>query len=114
MSVRQTLNQNPAIAAGAAAVVVLGAAVLVYFSLRTTPTTALETGTRRYFTDDDGKTFFPDYESNVPPFVKNGKPVYGAVVGTCGGKKVVIYLEKFTDQAKQVLAATKEGVDDRP
>jgi hypothetical protein len=65
-------------------------------------------GTKTYYTTDDGQTLFVDDNTKMPPFDKDGKPAYRAHVFECGGKKVVGYLSRYTQQAKDALAEAQK------
>ena len=58
-----------------------------------------------FFTIDDGQTWFRDKATNLPPFDRDGKQAVKAWVYQCGGKQFVGYLERYTPEARQVLAA---------
>jgi hypothetical protein len=60
-----------------------------------------------FFSDDDGKTWFLDDVSMLPPFNHHGRTAVRAVVYRYGtGSKFVGYLEKFpNDQLIQIEAA---------
>ena len=58
-----------------------------------------------FFTDDDGKTWFPDDAKRVPPFDRNGKPAVRAHVYKCGGKTFVNHMERYTPEAKKKVEA---------
>jgi hypothetical protein len=63
------------------------------------------TPTRVYFTDDDGKTVFPDDAAKLPPFDHNGKPAVKANCFTSDGGRThwVAYLERFTPAGKRAM-----------
>jgi hypothetical protein len=78
---------------------------IVISMLRGTDVVTVSSGTREFFSDDDGKTFFVDDRAKLPPFDHNGKPAYRARVYTCdGGKtKFVGWLERYTPEAKKIV-----------
>jgi gamma-glutamylcyclotransferase (GGCT)/AIG2-like uncharacterized protein YtfP len=57
----------------------------------------------RYFSADDGKTFFVASADNIPPFDYHGQTAVHVYVYQCGdsGQKFVGYLERFTPEARQ-------------
>jgi hypothetical protein len=61
---------------------------------------AVVTPNKIYFTDDDGKTWFADDRSKLPPFDHAGKPAVVAHVYKCGDKTFVAFLERLTAEAK--------------
>lgn len=109
MSLRETLNRNPALAGGVAvaAVVLLGIVVWRRVIIRPPDKNPVA---QNYFTVDDGKTFFTDDAKLVPPFTKDGQEAVRAFVyQTQGGSPEVVYLMKYTPEAKQALeSATTE------
>ena len=109
MGLRETLNENPGLTTAATAIIIVAAIVFMVISMfRGEAGTAGGTGTaltREFYSDDDGKTFFEDERTKVPPFDRNGKPAYRARVFTCdGGKtKFVGWLERYTPEAKKMI-----------
>ncbi|WP_428939559.1 hypothetical protein [Fontivita pretiosa] len=104
MGIRETLNQNPAFTTGATALIILVAlGIIVYQLVGGGDNTAEFTAGKAYFTIDDGKTWFADDASKLPPFEHQGKPAYLAFVYTYdGGKtKFVAYLQRYTPEAKK-------------
>lgn len=61
---------------------------------------------RRYYSADDGQTFFADAASKQPPFDRGGKPAVLAVVyrPAAGGTPFVGYLQTFANGGPQVTA----------
>ncbi|HEY1685624.1 MAG TPA: hypothetical protein VGG19_12730 [Tepidisphaeraceae bacterium] len=57
----------------------------------------------RYFSADDGKTFFSASSDNIAPFDYQGHAAVRAYVYEChdGGQKFVGYLERYTPEARQ-------------
>lgn len=58
-----------------------------------------------WFTTDDGKTWFADSATKLPPFDHNGKMAYRCYVYTCDGGRTefVSHLERFTPEMKKRL-----------
>jgi len=69
-------------------------------------------GGQAFYSIDDGKTWFADDASRVPPFEKDGKQAVRAYVyRTADGTKFVNHLERFRPEAKKALeAAAKSDV----
>ena len=107
MGLRETLNENPGLTTAATAVIILAAIVFMVVSMfrGDAETSAGPSTDKEYFSDDDGKTFFEDDRTKVPPFDRNGKPAYRARVFTCDGgqTKFVGWLERYTPQAKKMI-----------
>jgi hypothetical protein len=58
--------------------------------------------TKQFFSDDDGKTWFMDDASKLPPIDHGGKQAYRARVFKCaGGKPFVGYLERYDPRDQQ-------------
>jgi len=52
----------------------------------------------------DGQTFFTASAANVAPFDHDGKQAVKAIVYQCDGRKFVAYMERFTPEARTVMA----------
>lgn len=105
MSFRENLNRRPAIVAGAA---ILAIAVVAFVIVR--QVRSLSSGGREesaFYTVDDGKSWFVDDASKVPPFDKNGKAAVLAFVYRCkeSGEPFVGYMQRFSEEAKNKLPA---------
>ncbi len=62
---------------------------------------------KSFFSDDDGKTWFVDDASKIPPFDHEGKVAYRAAVFKCAdGTQFVGRLEKFSDEVKAQMEET--------
>ena len=97
------MNENPGVSIGVTAGVILLVIVVIVWEL-TGGKKAGSAGNfnQAFFSTDDGKTFFPDDVSKLPPFTKDGKPAYKAIVFRCGnGQPFVAYLERFTEEGKK-------------
>ena len=99
MAIRDLLKGRQAAVAALAAVMILGAGVAIFLQLRDDGSE----GSGVYYTTDEGRTLFVDASTRLPPFDKGGKPAYRAHVFECGGKKVVGYLSRYTEEAKKAL-----------
>ena len=103
MGIRQTMNENPGVSIGVTAGVILLVIIVIVWELaggkKAGPAGALN---QTFFSTDDGKTYFADDSSKLPPFMKDGKPAYKAVVFRCGnGQPFVAHLERFTEEGKK-------------
>ena len=87
----------------AAAVVVVLVAVAAWSIYRSIPQGPADHMTA-YYSTDDGQTWFEAETREVPPIMHDGKPAVRVHLYTCpDGKKLVGYLERYTDQAKATL-----------
>jgi hypothetical protein len=109
MGIRETINEKPVVGIGIfGSLVVIAIILVVWQVLRSRPhATPLVVTDQVFFSDDDGKTWFPESKDKLPPFMHNGKPAYLAKVVRCGdsGKPFVAYLEKYPDDVKRDLEA---------
>jgi len=109
VNLRQSLNQNPKLAVVLAAGGILIALLAAVWALW--PGNGLASANtgqpgQVFFSSDDGKTFFADDPSKIPPFEKDGKQVYRAYVFRgADGKPFVSCLARYTPQVKQQLQA---------
>lgn len=108
MGIRQTLNENPVITAGATGAIIVIALIFILFQLfghRHSPGSHISG--KSFFSDDDGKTWFLDDASKLPPIDHEGKVAYRAAVFKCAdGTEFVGRLEKFSDEAKAQMEET--------
>lgn len=108
MGIRETLNENPRLTTGitiAIIVVVFGFIAWQWRGASSQGAGAANSGHMYYFSDDDGKSYFPDDAAKIPPFNHNGKEAVRARVMRCDGKTFVNHLERFTPDAKKKLEA---------
>ena len=104
MGIRETLNKNPMISAGAiGAVILIVLGFIIFTSMGSGP--ASTAGQKAFFSIDDGKNYFADDASKIPPFQKDGKEAVQAIVFSFDGNKKVVYLKRFTPEAKRKLEA---------
>lgn len=102
MSLRETITQNHRVGTAAAGALLLIGVVTVF--LQMPGHSAPESRAQAYFTVDDGKTWFADSLTNLPPFDKDGKQAVRAHVYRCSdGTEFVSYLERFKPDAKRTL-----------
>ena len=107
MGVRETINEKPQLAAAVAAgVVLLACAFMVLQFSSAGPSAASD---KAFFTTDDGKTWFVDQASNLPPFQRDGKEAVRAYVYDCNGKAFVNHLERYTPDGRKAVEAAIQG-----
>jgi len=105
MPVREKLRQYPKTIAVVIGVILL-AMVYLRWSNGVVGHDAGGSGTRLYFSTDDGKTWFADDANKLPPFQKSGKEAVRAYVYKgSDGKEFVSHLERYTPDAKSKLEA---------
>lgn len=108
MSLRQTLNQNPAIIVVAVIIVIGVAAWFTYRNVAPAP----QAGGNIYFTDDDGKTFFNGSKGDFSPMQHDGKTAYRAYVFKCAdGQKFVGYMERTPEDIIALIQKAKASPD---
>ena len=99
MGIRQALRGKQGALVALGAVMIAAAGIAIWWQLRDDGAQ----GTGLYYTTDDGTTIFVDDSVKMPPFDKDGKPALRAHVFECGGKRVVGYLSRYTEQAKRAF-----------
>jgi hypothetical protein len=112
VGIRETLNQHPKATTGVtAAIVVIALAVIVYQLTR--PSGQQASSGLVYYSNDDGKTYFSDSASKVPPFDKDGKPAVRAYVWKCeDGTLFVSHLERVSPESmKKIQELQKRGAE---
>jgi hypothetical protein len=111
VGLREKMNENPKIATGATIGIVGIALILIVWQLMGlhNPTGAITNS--KYFTTDDGKSYFKDSDDKIAPFDKDGKTAYEAYVVSCDGGKTpyVAALLKYTENYKKVFNGTVGG-----
>lgn len=110
MGIRQTMNENPKLAVGVTAGLILIAIIIIVWELASSRSGAPTANfNQAFYSDDDGKTYFADEVSKIPPFPHNGKQAVKAVVFKCkDGKPFVAHLERYTEEGKKRLEETKQ------
>ena len=109
MGVRETISKNSTLVTAVAAVflmLVLGTLAWQLWYADTGPSVGGDAG-QRYFTVDDGKTYFADAATRYPPFEQDGKPAVQAMVykDLDTGDVFVGYLMRYTPEGKKALEA---------
>ena len=103
MGVRQFLNKNKPVAYTLVVVLLAGTAALVYWLNGDAMPSNLQ---KAFYSDDDGKNWFVDSISRVPPFDHGGKQAYMAMVYKAGSNPpFVAYLLSFTPEGQKKLQA---------
>ena len=112
MGIRETLNENPRLTTGVTAGII-GVTLLWILWSTFGGGGGVEGGSgggKAFFTDDDGKTWFADDATKIPPFDRSGKQAVRAHVYKCDGKTFVNHMERYTPDAKKKLeAAMSQG-----
>lgn len=107
MGLRESLNKNPYLAIGLAAAIILVSAWLMFRGVSGGGGGVAASGEpKRYYTIDDGKTYFADSYHLVPPFEKDGKTAVIARVFRDldnKGDPFVGYLQRYTAEGKKMI-----------
>ena len=105
MGIRETLNENPRLTTGVTiGIIVLILGLIIYQIVGGGSGSSVpQTSNKAYFSDDDGKNYFADDATKIPPFDHNGKEAVRAHVYKCDGKTFVNHLERFKPDAKAKL-----------
>jgi hypothetical protein len=102
VGIRQTLNENPAITAGATGAIIVLAIIFIIVEMHGPRRTVGAPG-KLFFTDDDGKTWFTDTATKIPPYTDDkGKEAVLCYVYKCGqnGQEFVGYMLKYTPEGQ--------------
>jgi len=106
MGIREKVNKNPGIAVGAALAIVVLAIGFIVMQTRGGAASSEAVAGKLFFTNDDGKTWFIDDATNIPPFAKDGKEAVRAYVFRTGdGTQFVGFLERYSPAGKKALDA---------
>lgn len=112
VGIRETINKNPGPTTAATAGIIGVALLFIMWQCGVFGGAGSGGGSSKaFFTIDDGKTFFIDDASKIPPFKKDNKDAFRAHVFTCdGGKtKFVGYMEAYAPQDKKLMEDTIAG-----
>ena len=107
MGVRERLNDNPRIAVGVAAAILVVTCTVV--ALQFSGASTGEPSSSAFFTTDDGKTWFVDDATKLAPFQRDGKEAVRAYVFECNGTRFVNHLERFTPDGRKAAEAAIGG-----
>jgi hypothetical protein len=108
MEVRSWLNRRQGVATVLGIVLFAGGAYAVFRETRPEVPPIMATA---YYSDDDGKTWFPDSITKLPPFDHNGKQAVRCFVFQHHGQTFVGYLQKYSDTLKARIQATNSAGD---
>ena len=83
-------------------VLVFGALLIAFQLHGSGSSVAASTSTKAFFSNDDGKTWFTDLATKLPPFDHSGSQAYRVEVFRCGpsGKPFVVCLESYSSDDK--------------
>jgi hypothetical protein len=104
VSIRETLNNKPAVVTGVTiGIVVIALVAILLQSRREKPAPV----SKAYYTTDDGATVFEDDLEKTTPFPHDGGSAVQAHMFSCddGRTKFVGFLEKLPDKLPQATAA---------
>jgi hypothetical protein len=110
LQIREAINRHSAISTVVVICVLILGLVLIALELKG------ESGKPpkdNYYSTDDGKTWFVDSASKLPPFDHDGVPAVRCFVFKGGNGKFVGLLEKYTDATRDQLARTAEQMRPR-
>ena len=113
MGIREQLNQKPQIVTGATIGVIILAFIFIVYELHGS-SGEVQSGapSNRYYSDDDGLTYFSDTADKMAPFDHNGKQAAVAFVYQCkNGKPFVGFLQRYTKKGMQTLTQYKDVKD---
>jgi hypothetical protein len=104
VSIRETLNNKPAVVTGITIGIVVIALVAIFWQSR--PKT-VQGVTKAYYTTDDGASVFEDDLEKTTPFPHDGGSAVQAHMFSCddGHTKFVAFLEKLPDKLPQATPA---------
>ncbi len=107
MDIRFAMNNHKGATFGVVIAIIAG--ITFYFLHYSGPRQGMPS--QSFFTTDDGKTFFTDASSKIPPFDHDGVPAYGCYVfSDDGGKtKYVGWLYRYTSDGKMRLAGSQNA-----
>jgi hypothetical protein len=107
VGVRELTNNNPRLTTAAVGIAVALAVAWALWSVRGSPPPQPNRVTQFFFSTDDGKSWFLDDVSKLPPFQKDGKEALRAYVYKCGadGKPYVACLGRYTANVRAQLQA---------
>ena len=117
MGIRESLNQNPAITTGVTAGIIVLALVFIIWQAFGGRSHLRNMGPgKAFFSDDDGKSWFVDDATKIPPIDHDGKKAYRVQVFKCGdsGSPFVSHLETYSDDIKAKMEAAMKGDPNRP
>ena len=105
MGIRQKINENPAATTAITGGIILLAVLFIMWQA-CGGSGGGTVNTKSFFSADDGKTWFIDESTNIPPYkTKDGRDAVRAQIFTCddGKTKFCGYLEAYAPQDKMML-----------
>jgi hypothetical protein len=102
LGIREKINQNSAVSVGIGVCILLGGAIAIGLELK--GNNGLPPALC-YYTVDDGKTWFSDGSTKLPPFDHDGQPAVRCLVFKGPSGKFAGLLEKYSDDVRAKLAA---------
>jgi hypothetical protein len=109
MGIRESLNRSPKATAIAGVVLLLAAGLVGWATMR--PEASSPTP-QTFYTADDGATYFPSAERQIPPFPHNGGEAVQAFVYRCGdGEPFVGVMKKYGPGVRERLLAAEDPTD---
>jgi hypothetical protein len=108
MSVRELL-QDRRIGLAVAGILIVAAAAIAVVSFK--PGNSIPDMTKKYYSDDDGQSYFKDSAFNFAPWDRDGKTAVEATVYSEDGRNYVAYLQRYTPDA---LKRVKQIYDANP
>ncbi len=117
MGIRETVNRSPVVASVVIGVVVVTAVSLTFLlgGGGGGGSAASEDTGKRYFTVDDGKTYFAADATNIPPFTYEGKTAWRVRVFRCsGGQETVSHVERYNEAELARIRAIDKGTIKQP
>ena len=101
MAIRETIQRHPRASLVASVLVILTVLGVAYASYKRSMPGSIA---GQAFSSDDGASWFVDASDPIPPFDHKGKPAVTAHLARpdAGGTLKVIYLERFTPDARTV------------
>ena len=106
MGFRETLEKKKPIAIGLASLVIVASAIAIFVQAGGM---GPEGQGDAYFTVDDGKTFFEEDGEKRTPFDYKGQQAVRAHVFECGGKRIVGYMSRYSQDAIKTLDEASEA-----
>jgi hypothetical protein len=111
LGIRETLNRNSTIGVAAMVCAIAVCAVVIGVELRGNNG---KPPAKAYYTTDDGKSWFVDSSSKVPPFDYDGSQAVRCYVFNGPNGKFVGLLEKYDDSTRAELARRAAEVPPHP
>lgn len=106
MGIRETLDKKKPIVLAIASLVIVASAVAIFVQAGGMGPPGQGDA---YFSVDDGKTYFEHDSGKMAPFDYKGQQAVRAHVFECGGKPVVGYLSRYSQDALATLAEAREA-----